>query len=215
MSTKKMTVEEAANYFNISKEAIHNRIRRGTLQSSVENGIKYVLISSMQSPKTPKVKKSTSAVDDRFHSYLQEQNKELQQKIEKLEDETRKLRAEKEQLLIEERIRIEQIYKEKDIQLNNILNAISSKFLLEAKPLEPEEHTYDVEIAQEEIIEEQAPKQDLISLNKYLKKQKISKQKREKIIKKIKKSKKTDERFFIKKEKIYIDIATYDYDDLF
>lgn len=210
-----MTVEEAANYFNISKEAIHNRIRRGTLQSSVENGIKYVLISSMQSPKTPKVKKSTSAVDDRFHSYLQEQNKELQQKIEKLEDETRKLRAEKEQLLIEERIRIEQIYKEKDIQLNNILNAISSKFLLEAKPLEPEEHTYDVEIAQEEIIEEQAPKQDLISLNKYLKKQKISKQKREKIIKKIKKSKKTDERFFIKKEKIYIDIATYDYDDLF
>jgi len=213
MSNKKMTVEEAAQYFNISKEAIHNRIRRGTLESTVEDGIKYVFIPPSKITQAQKVKKNV-AVDDRFHFYLQEQNKELQQKIEKLENETRKLREEKEKLLVQERIRIEQIYKEKDIQLNNILNAISSKFLLEAKPIEPE-HTYDVEIAQEEEETLQEIKPKIISLNKYLKKQKISQQKREKIIKKIKKSKKTDERFLIKKEKVYIDIASYSYDDLF
>jgi len=214
MSNKKMTVEEAAQYFNISKEAIHNRIRRGTLESTIEDGIKYVFIPSSKITQVQKVKKA-SLVDDRFHSYLQEQNKDLQQKIEKLENETRKLREEKEQLLVEERIRIEQIYKEKDIQLNNILNAISSKFLLEAKPIEPE-HTYDVdvEIAQEEEETLQEIKPKIISLNKYLKKQKISQKKRDKIIKKIKKSKKTDERFLIKKEKVYIDIASYSYDDL-
>ncbi len=210
MSNKKMTIEEAANYFNISKEAIHNRIRRGTLKSIIENDIKYVFVHS-SIPKNQKIKKTTT-INDNFHLYLQEQNKELQQKIEKLENETRTLREEKEQLLVEERRRIEQIYKEKDIQLNNILNAISSKFLLEAKPIE-NENTYDVEIATEVLPEETPHK--IISLQKYLKKQKVPKQKREKIIKKIKKSKKKEKRFTFKKDKILIDIAMYDYKDLF
>jgi predicted DNA-binding protein YlxM (UPF0122 family) len=39
---KKINITEASEFFGVSKEAIHNRIRRGSLQSDIENGIKIV-----------------------------------------------------------------------------------------------------------------------------------------------------------------------------
>ena len=42
---KKLTVIEAAKLMNVSKEAIYNRLRRGTLQCVVEEGVKYILFS--------------------------------------------------------------------------------------------------------------------------------------------------------------------------
>ena len=204
-----MTIEEAARHFGVSKEAIHNRIRRGTLKALIENDIKYVLVNSdakQRSTQTHKTAPGSAAVAG-FTNYLQEQNRELQQKIEKLEAETRRLREEKEQLLIEERRRIEQIYKEKDEQLKNILNAISSKFLLEAKPMTQEEHL-EAEI-------EEKPEPTIISLKKYLKKSGINEKKRKKIYTKVKKIAKKDKRFFIEDSKIYLDIASFDYSDVF
>ena len=41
----KLTILDAAEKLGISKEAIHNRIRRGSLKSVVENGVKFVFIS--------------------------------------------------------------------------------------------------------------------------------------------------------------------------
>ena len=203
---KKMTIDEAAKHFGVSKEAIHNRIRRGTLKAVIENDNKFVLIDPNAKKRSSNSAKSSSTLAAAgFNSFLQEQNKELQQKIEKLEAETRRLREEKEHLLIEERKRIEQIYKEKDEQLKNILNAISSKFLLEAKPLE-EEH-FEAEI-------EESPKPAIISLKKFLKQAKLSEKKREKIFKKIKKRAKKEKRFTIEGSKIYLDLNTYSYDDL-
>jgi hypothetical protein len=203
---KKMTIEEAAKFYGVSKEAIHNRIRRGTLVSEVENGIKVVLVDGT---KKVHVQKKATSPDEHFNSYLQEQNQELLQKIEKLENETRRLREEKEHLLIEERKRIEQIYKEKDEQLKNILNAISSKFLLEAKPLE--EEPLEAEIT--ETLPQETPKP--ISLKKYLKTLSFSQKKKEKILKKAKKLMKKEERFIQKGEKIYIVPSAYSYEDLF
>ncbi len=208
--TKKMTVEEAAKHFGVSKEAIHNRVRRGTLKSSIENGIKYVFIDTAAKKSTSKPKATSSPYEERFNSYLEQQNKELLQKIEKLEQETRRLREEKERMLIEERKRIEQIYKEKDEQLKNILNAISSKFLLEAKPLHSEEH-FEAEIEEET----QEPFGSVISLKKYLKSLDISDKKREKIFKRVKKIAKKDARFLIEDKKIYLDVRSFSYNDLF
>jgi valyl-tRNA synthetase len=204
---KKMTIDEAAKFYGVSKEAIHNRIRRGTLSSHVEDGVKYVHVDTTQ--KAPPQKKPSS-VDAHFNHYLQEQNQELLQKIEKLENETRRLREEKEQMLIQERKRIEQIYKEKDEQLKSILNAISSKFLLEAKPLE-EEIPFEAEI--QESIPTQPSKR--CSLKKHLKTLEISQKKKEKILKKAQKLVKKEERFIQKGDKIYIDLTLYSYDDLF
>ena len=203
---KKMTIEEAARHFGISKEAIHNRIRRGTLKALVENDVKYVLVDPDAKQRSTQTHKTAAGSGAGFTNYLQEQNRELQQKIEKLEAETRRLREEKEQLLIEERRRIEQIYKEKDEQLKNILNAISSKFLLEAKPMREEEH-FEAEI-------EETPEPTIISLKKFLKKANLSEKKREKIFKKIKKRAKKEKRFLLQGSKIYLDLDRYDYHDI-
>ncbi len=140
---QKMTIAEAAELFGVSKEAIHNRVRRGSLLVEMIDGEKYVFVDenasvkTESSPKKPRAKsmtqrasKTTQKYDDRYYDLLKEQNTKLQEKVEKLEVETRSLRDQKEQMLIEERIKIEQIYKDKDEQLKSIIGAISSKFML-------------------------------------------------------------------------------------
>ncbi len=213
----KMSIAEAAEYFGVSKEAIHNRIRRGSLQSVVEDGIKLVLIEK-GSPKANTKKaqiKATNIADERYYKLLQEQNAKLQDRVEKLENETRTLRDQKEQMLIEERIKIEEIYKQKDEQLKNILSAISSKFMLNA-PTEMIQESEHVEAEIEFPLEEEEQQQEsvLISLKKYLKEQKYSKKKQEKIKAKFKKIAKEDTRVIMVGKKCYIDLGKYDYSDL-
>jgi len=41
---KKLTIEAAAKHFDVSKEAIHNRIRRGSLEVIIEEGVKLVKV---------------------------------------------------------------------------------------------------------------------------------------------------------------------------
>jgi excisionase family DNA binding protein len=204
-----LTIEEAAKYFGISKEAIHNRIRRGTLKFKLQNGVKLVEINP-SSIKT-KPKNSSTNYEKKYYDFLEEQNQELLKKIQKLEDETKSLREQKEMMLIREREKIEQIYKEKDEQLKNILNAISSKFLLEAKPLEEDisQDLVDVEI--QEVSYEQ--EDNLISLKKYLKRLKLNEKKVKKVKKKIEKIAKKDDRFTIKDKKIYL-YKDKNYDDI-
>ena len=75
----KLTIQEASEHFKVSKEAIHNRIRRGSLPSMNEHGMKYVIVDDVQT--------SNKAVanDEKYYSFLEEQNKTLQEKVEKLE----------------------------------------------------------------------------------------------------------------------------------
>jgi len=201
---KKMNVSDAAEYFGVSKEAIHNRIRRGSLESVVEDGVKMVLVGA-------KVKKTTRTAvhvksnDERYYKLLEEQNTKLQTRVETLEGETRSLRDQKELMLIEERKKIERIYKEKDEQLKNILSTISSQFMLSS----PE--------AQEELVEaeiEEEVTSTLISLKKHLKQQNYSKEKAKKIKQKFKKKASKDERVIELDGKFYIDLAKYDYKGL-
>lgn len=212
----KLTVGDAAQKLGVSKEAIHNRIRRGSLQSVIENGVKLVIlepgISAKSAPRRAINKKSVPQVDDRYYKLLEEQNAKLQQKIETLEGETRTLRDQKEQMLVEERKKIEQIYKDKDEQLKNILNAISSKFMLNAPTddLVLHEEPVEAEIEESQFDEDNR----LISLNKYLKTQEISNKKASKIKEKFRKRAKTDARIITVGKKYYIDLDKYDYSDL-
>jgi hypothetical protein len=220
-----MSITDAALKLGVSKEAIHNRIRRGSLESIVEDGIKFVILknNSNISNKTPQRRvsqKRVGEVDARYYKLLEEQNEKLQQKVEKLEAQTTTLREQKEQMLIQERVRIEQIYKEKDEQLKNILNAISSKFILNAPSSD------DLVIESEELLEaevqsdvepkkkEKKVKTDLISLNKHLKAKKLSKKKVQKIKDKFKKIAKKDSRIVVVGKKYYINPTKFDYSDL-
>lgn len=211
----KYTVADAAAKLGVSKEAIHNRVRRGSLKSVVENGVKMVILDSKTSAKAAPsrvAKKQTSQAGDRYYKFLEEQNAKLQKKVELLEGETRTLRDQKEQMLVEERKKIEQIYKDKDEQLKNILNALSTKFMLNAPD--------DAISTQDELVEAEIeqPKYDqenrLISLNKYIKSRDFSKKKSEKIKEKFKKRANTDARIITIGKKIYIDLQKYDYSDL-
>lgn len=214
---KKISVGEAAEYFGISKEAIHNRIRRGSLEVVVENGVKMVLLNPNKTA-TPAKKRVTRTVnsaknDERYYKLLAEQNAKLQARVDTLENETRSLRDQKELMLIEERKKIEEIYKEKDAQLKNVLNTLSKQFMLTSPALEVEDDVLEVEINEEE---ERDPEGDsVISLKKYLKSSDYSEKKREKIRARFKKHSKTDDRIIMVGKKCYINPSKYDYKDLF
>jgi len=217
---KQMSVAEAAEFFGVSREAIHNRIRRGSLESVVQDGVKVVLVDEASPTKktAAKPRAKTTANDERYYKLLEAQNAKLQERVDHLENETRTLRDQKEQMLIEERQKIERIYKEKDEQLKSILQSISSQFML-TNPLSEEPETLEaqtVEIAEIEEPKESKPKKKntIVSLTKYLKKSGYSKKKIENIKKRFKKYAKKDARITVVGSKYYIDITKYSYDDL-
>lgn len=210
----KVTIHDAAELLGVSKEAIHNRIRRGSLQSVVEDGIKLVILEKEESVQ-PLTKKTTTQktphqTPDRYYKFLEEQNEKLQQKVETLEKETRSLRDQKEQMLIEERLKIERIYKEKDEQLKNIINAISSKFMLNT----PKEFSHaKEELIEAEINSDEIFKSKLTSLRKYLKSQDFSKKRSKEVKERFINAAKEDQRIITIGKKYYIDLQKYDYSD--
>jgi len=214
---KKMSVADAAEFFGVSREAIHNRIRRGSLQVLLENGVKKVLVDENKVKKTaPKKAEVTASNDERYYKLLEAQNAKLQERVEKLENETRTLRDQKEQMLIEERQKIEAIYREKDEQLKSVLQTLSSKFMLGAPLEEPKELSVEtVEAVDVEVDEvKKEPKKKIISLKKYLKSSGFSDKKMQKIKKRFKEKAKRDERIITIGSKYYLNVSKYDYRDL-
>lgn len=223
----KMTIEDAAQHFGVSKEAIHNRVRRGSLESVVEDNIKYVILDGQQ-VKTSTIKRASGAKqniqpDERYYKLLEEQNVKLQARVEVLEGETKTLREQKEQMLIEERIKIEEIYKQKDEQLKHILNALTSKFMLDT-PVQQEaqnvqtiqEDHVEAELEEEEIAFEivEEKKNNLISLKKYFKQNGYSEVRRKKVKDRFKALKDSDERVLVIDKKYYLDFVKYSYKDI-
>ena len=208
-----MTIVEAAEYFGISKEAIHNRVRRGSLSVIIKDGVKLVAIDADAKTITPsktklQTRKVSNVSHDKYNKLLEEQNTKLQEKVEKLENETRTLRDQKELMLIQEREKIEQIYKDKDEQLKNILSSISSQFMLGSPQIEE---------SQDEVVETEIAipiKDEVISLKKYFKKNNISSKKMRKIKVKFKKNAKKDNRIIVIGKKYYMNLTKYDYADL-
>jgi len=220
----KMSIAEASEFFNVSKEAIHNRIRRGSLACVVEDGVKFVVVDKdkPKTTRTPVKKKLPTSSDDKYYALLEEQNAKLQAKVDKLEDETRSLRDQKEQMLIDERQKIEQIYQDKDEQLKNILNSFKAQFLVAPTPLEAlQEEIIEEEVEIFEEIEEaellsqkEVSSREIISLKKYLKENGISEKKATKIKARFKKRAKKDERVIRIGKKFYLDLSKYSYEDL-
>lgn len=200
---KKMTVAEAAEYFNVSKEAIHNRIRRGSLNCIVENGVKYVAVESAKTNASANV-----VSDNRYTQYIEQENERLREKVDYLEKETTRLRDQREQMLIDERTKVEQIYKERDAQLRSVLHVVATKFLSHANPdaVMQEADAINVDVVDTEIDE-------WISLKSFLKLKRI-KDKEKKKIKNRFESALNDERISVRDEKIFLNPSRFDYSDL-
>jgi predicted DNA-binding protein YlxM (UPF0122 family) len=209
----KMTIAEAAEHFKVSKEAIHNRIRRGSLSSVLENGIKYVSIAEA---KTSTQRHS----DQRYYDYIEEENARLKERVNKLENETTSLRDKREAALIAEREKIEQIYKERDEQLRSLLHEVASKFLTAQNmnqviddAVNDNDTSEDAEVISEAPISAHSEKASLISLKEFLKLKKYSKKKAKKIKNRFEKKAKNDNRITIKKDKIYLSPNIFDYSE--
>ena len=200
MSGYKYTIQDAAQKLGVSKEAIHNRVRRGSLECVVEDGVKFIVLGKQEN-KSAKTPASSTQTKDKYSQFLEEQNVKLSKRVDELEVETRVLRDQKEQMLISQKESIEQIYREKDEQIKNIINAISLKLT----------HFKQGDIVETEVVAK-SKEQKLVSLKKELLKRGFSKKKIKQIKEQVASTQ--DNRFVFVGSKIYIDL-TFDYSDLF
>lgn len=202
---KKMTIADAAEYFNVSKEAIHNRIRRGSLNCIVENGVKYVAVESAKANTAANI-----ANDSRYTQYIEQENERLREKVDTLEKETNRLRDQREQMLIDERVKVEQIYKERDAQLRSVLHVVATKFLSHANSdaVMQEADAINADVVDTEIDE-------WISLKSFLKLKRIKDKEKKRIKNRFESALETgDARLTLKDGKVFLNPSQYDYTDL-
>ena len=224
----KMSINEAAEHFGVSKEAIHNRVRRGSLEVVVEEGVKMVVVDDNAQTATAKKplrntnRARTNLTNERYYKLLEEQNAKLQARVETLEGETRSLRDQKEAMLIAEREKIEAIYKEKDEQLKTVLNTLSKQFMLSIPQGAQSEisEAVDVEVTEIELSQEseESPQSKgeakILTLKKFLKTLDVTEKKGKKIKERFLKKAHKDARIIMLGEKMYVDLLKYDYSDL-
>jgi FtsZ-binding cell division protein ZapB len=188
---KKLTVIEMSTYLGVSKEAIYNRLRRGTLESVLEDGKKYVLLTEnvKREGRLPKRTNITSNLDSEYLELLKTQIEELKTKNEKLENDKEQLQREKEKMLIESKEKIEQIYKDRDEQLKTILTLANVPTL---------QHKLQTQDDSNEFVEEVEIEEDIVDkicesfeqweeLKEYFKRKDFTQEEMNKIEKKVKK----------------------------
>jgi hypothetical protein len=138
----RFTVDEYAKTFKMSKEMIQNKLRTKRLNYIIEGGVTYIIVprssldeekrqelaqQSKHSASAPAPQKTTVGM---IIALYQKENQQLKLKIKELETKIDRLVNDKEQMLIAERERIEEIYTAKDEQLKNLLDVINTKLLL-------------------------------------------------------------------------------------
>lgn len=144
---QKLSIADAASKLGISKEAIYNRIRRNTIKSFEEDGVKYVILDEKQAPIREKVQKNSD-----FIEYLKSEIEYLKLKNRALQEDKEKLFREKEELLISTKDEIKSIYKERDEKLKYFLTLLEKPFLTK-EPIDVEASTEAIEL-KKEIIKE-------------------------------------------------------------
>lgn len=205
---KKMTIADAAEYFNVSKEAIHNRIRRGSLDCIVDNGVKYVAVASAKGNNDS----TNIANDNRYTHYIEQENERLREKVDVLEKETTRLRDQREQMLIDERIKVEQIYKERDAQLRSVLHVVATKFLSHVNTETVMEEANAINAINADVVE--GTIDEWVALKSFLKLKRYSDKERKKIKNRFESIADQDTRLHLRNGKIYLNPSEYDYSDL-
>ena len=126
---KKLSINEAADILGISKEAIYNRIRRNTIKSVEENGVRFVILDEISTNKQTQTTTNTKNFSSNFASpkketkkdphksdfieYLIKEIDELKDKIKELEQDKEKLFREKEKILVDTKDEIKDYYYKK------------------------------------------------------------------------------------------------------
>ncbi len=215
----RLTVNEYAKHFKMSKEMVYSRLREKRLNYIMEEGITYIIVpqssiddntasqntSAQEKEQAPPLKPKTTV--GTIIALYQRENQHLKQRIKELEAKIDKLIDDKEQMLISERNRIEQIYSTKDEQLKTILNLVNTKLMLSQ---DHTVHDVDVTADEEEVIEHQG----FVELKKYLKTLDLDTRQRKIIKKRFAAAYGNDSRVLQQNGAFYLDFDRFDYSDL-
>lgn len=213
----RFTIDEYAKTFKMSKEMIQNKLRTKRLNYIIEGGMTYIIVprSSLDEEKRQEIDQSTKCSPPpapqkttvgMIIALYQKENQQLKLKIKELEAKIDRLVNDKEQMLIAERERIEDIYTAKDEQLKNLLEVINTKLLLSQNNA-----VHDVDIS----IPAAAPTlpNGLIELKRYLKFIGMGSEERKAVKRKFELAFGSDIRIIQKEGEFYVDLSKYDYTD--
>lgn len=233
----RFTIDEYSTRFKMSKEMIHSRLRTKKLNYIIEEGVTYIIVprSSLDEPKrrelheekqreqkvqkeneskatAPAPAKPKTTVGTIIALY-QKENQHLKQRIKELETKIDRLIDDKEQMLRDERDRIEQVYNRKDEQLKSILDLVNTKLMLSHDNGTVHDVDYDSEHA-DEPIDASWQQSDFIELRRYLKKLELKPSERKIIKKRFAQAYGSDIRVIQQNGEFYLDFSRYDYSDL-
>lgn len=219
----RFSIDEYAKTFKMSKEMIQNKIRNKRLNYIIEGGVTYIIVprssldeekrreifESTKKPPTPPAAPPATAKTSvgMVIALYQKENHHLKLKIKELEAKIDKLVHDKEQMLIAERQRIEEIYNTKDEQLKNILEVLSSKLMLSQNST-----VHDVDATPPQSIS--LGSSGLIELKRYLKFIGMGSEERKAVRRRFAECYGSDVRIIQKEGEFYVDLSKYDYTDL-
>ena len=138
----------------------------------------------------------------------QKENQQLKLKIKELENKIDRLVNDKEQMLIAERERIEEIYTAKDEQLKNLLEVINTKLLLSR-----DNDIHDVDITSTPQPAAASLSNGIIELKRYLKFIGMGSNERKAVKRRFELAYGSDIRITQKEGEFYVDLSKYDYTD--
>ncbi|MBD3809310.1 MAG: hypothetical protein IE884_02125 [Sulfuricurvum sp.] len=216
----RFTIDEYAKTFKMSKEMIQNRLRTKRLNYIIEGGVTYIIVprSSLdeakrqeisQETKTPIAPAPQKTTVGMIIALYQKENQQLKLKIKELEVKVDRLVNDKEQMLIAERERIEEIYAAKDEQLKNLLEVINTKLLLSQNN---NIHDVDITATPTPPTTPSLPS-GLIELKRYLKFIGMGSDERKTVKRRFELAYGSDIRVIQKEGEFYVDLSKYDYTD--
>lgn len=214
----RFTIDEYAKAFKMSKEMIHNKLRTKKLNYIIEGGVTYIIVlrSSLDEDQRQEIAKSAQPAPSptpqkttvgMIISLYQKENQQLKLKIKELETKIDRLVNDKEQMLIAERERIEEIYTAKDEQLKNLLDVINTKLLLSQS-----NHIQDADISVAAPATPSLPN-GTIELKRYLKFIGMNSEERKAVKRRFELAYGSDIRIIQKEGEFYVDLSKYDYTD--
>ncbi len=216
----RFTIDEYAKTFKMSKEMIQNKLRTKRLNYIIEGGVTYIIVprSSLDEEKRLEISQSIKPTPSPAPApqkttvgmiivLYQKENQQLKLKIKELEAKVDRLVNDKEQMLIAERERIEEIYTSKDEQLKNLLDVINTKLLLSQNNA-----IHDVDISTPTAVSPTLPT-GVIELKRYLKFIGMGSEERKMVKRRFELSYGSDIRIIQKEGEFYVDLSKYDYTD--
>ena len=219
----RLTVDEYCKRFKISKEMVYAKIKAKKLDYIIEDSQTFIIVTNIKEDKNenaqlqnaPLIRPKTTVAT--VLALFQKENNYLKGRIVQLESKIDKLIDDKEQMLRDERDKIEQIYSSKDEQLKNILTLVNKKMRFEQeKDVLHETHTIESyeHQGEAELVSDANRNADFVELKEYLRTLPIRSSQRKMIKKRFLAAYDNDARVIHKNGQLYLDFSKYDYSDL-